>query len=213
MTWLKHGSFSDRWPAFWTLVQPLFFETTLYVVNKALRELFWHDKIRINVEKRVGYKRHSISATATKNDTKKMPQEDPEERLMYRNTMCLLCWWTYCRSVLSCKRHETISAPGSWANLPVFFFLACLRRLVITSPFHSLRSYRLVPSPFFGTRLRRLNFNLAPPIACVVSLGAVFSIVTQRSTAESFRSLVSKWSLNPVTRGLVEHENFNIGIT
>lgn len=103
-------------------------------------------------------------------------------------------------------------APGP--TYPFFiFFLECLRRLVITSPFHSLRSYRLVPSPFFGTRLRRLNFNLAPPIACVVSLGAVFSIVTQRPTAESFRSLVSKWSLNPVTRGLVEHKNFNIGIT
>ena len=103
-------------------------------------------------------------------------------------------------------------APGP--TYPFFIcFLECLRRLVITSPFHSLRSYRLVPSPFFGTRLRRLNFNLAPPIASVVSLGAVFSIVTQRSTAESFRSLVSKWSLNPVTRGLVEHENFNIGIT
>ena len=40
-----------------------------------------------------------------------------------KTTMCLpLCWWTYCRSVLSCKRHEAISAPGPWANLPVFFF-------------------------------------------------------------------------------------------
>ena len=58
---------------------------------KPYENCFGHDKIRINVEKRVGYKRHSISATATKNDTKKMPQEDPEERLMYRNTMCLLC--------------------------------------------------------------------------------------------------------------------------
>ena len=70
------------------MVQLLLFETTLYIVNKPNENCFGHDKIRINLEKRVGYKRHSISATATKNETKKMPQEDPEERL----TMCLpLC--------------------------------------------------------------------------------------------------------------------------
>ena len=99
---------------------------------------FGHDKIRINLEKRVGYKRHSISATATKNETKKMPQEDPEERLYH----VLAAFAAVLMNVLSCKRHETIPAPGPLADLVratcpffSFFFLECLRRLVITSPF------------------------------------------------------------------------------